>query len=396
MKVTFFSNFLNHHQLPFCKEMYKLLGDDFKFVATEPIHEERLKMGYKDMSKEFPFSINTYDSEEVYNKGIELGYTSDVVIIGSAPEKFIEKRLKNNKLTFRYSERIFKEGQWKILYPRVMGSLIKKHTIYLRKNLYMLSSSAYTPIDYSLAGAYIGKCYKWGYFPEVKKYNVDELFKLKKNEEVEILWAGRFLDWKHPEKAIEVARLLKNDGFSFKLRIIGIGDLEDNLRALVSRYDIGDKVEFLGAMPPEMVRNYMEKANIFLFTSDYNEGWGAVLNEAMNSGCAVVVSHAIGATGYLINHKQNGLVYKDDNFQQLYNNVKKLMLNNEYCEAIGKNSYKTICEKWNGSICAKNFLNLSESLLKGKELMIEDGPCSKAKIILQSKMYDSIVDNKII
>ena len=25
MKITFFSNFLNHHQLPFCKEMYECI-----------------------------------------------------------------------------------------------------------------------------------------------------------------------------------------------------------------------------------------------------------------------------------------------------------------------------------------------------------------------------------
>ena len=58
MKITFFSNFLNHHQLPFCKEMYKCIGEDFKFVATEPVPEERLNMGYHDMSTQYPFALN--------------------------------------------------------------------------------------------------------------------------------------------------------------------------------------------------------------------------------------------------------------------------------------------------------------------------------------------------
>lgn len=394
MKVTFFSNFLNHHQLPFCKEMYNLLGENFKFVATETIHEERLKMGYRDMSKEYPFSINTYDDETFYNQALDLGQNSDVVIIGSAPDKFISKRLSENRLTFRYSERIFKEGQLSILRPKVMGSIIKNHTIYSRKNLYMLSSSAYTPIDYALAGAYIGKSYKWGYFPETKVYNVDELLELKENKEIEILWVGRFLGWKHPEKAIEIAKLLKNDGISFKLRIIGIGQLEDDLKGLVKKYNVEDKVEFLGSMPPNRVREYMEKANIFLFTSDYNEGWGAVLNEAMNSGCAVVASHAIGSVGYLIKHKESGLVYKDNDFEDLYNSVKKLVVDGEYCKYIGMNAYDTILNKWNASICANNFLKLSQSLLNNKPIAIKEGPCSKAKIISQSRMYYNIVNNK--
>ena len=49
MKVVFLSNYLNHHQLPFCLEMYKKYGNDFKFVSTVKINEERLRLGYKDM-----------------------------------------------------------------------------------------------------------------------------------------------------------------------------------------------------------------------------------------------------------------------------------------------------------------------------------------------------------
>ena len=37
MKLTYVSNFLGSHQLPFCEEMYKRIGNDFKFVETEPI-----------------------------------------------------------------------------------------------------------------------------------------------------------------------------------------------------------------------------------------------------------------------------------------------------------------------------------------------------------------------
>ena len=48
---TFFSNFLNHHQLPFCLEMRYLLGDGFHFVATEPIPPGRSSMGYADINE---------------------------------------------------------------------------------------------------------------------------------------------------------------------------------------------------------------------------------------------------------------------------------------------------------------------------------------------------------
>ena len=111
MKITFFSNFFNHHQQEISEEFIKQ-GVEYVFVATEPIPEERTKLGYEDMNKKYPFILTTYDSEENYQKALKLAVESDVVIFGSAPEIFIKERIKHNKTTFRYSERIFKKGRY--------------------------------------------------------------------------------------------------------------------------------------------------------------------------------------------------------------------------------------------------------------------------------------------
>ena len=57
MKVTFYSNFLTHHQVPFCLEMQKRLGDDFKFVSTMKIFQWRLDLGFKDLDQEYDFVV---------------------------------------------------------------------------------------------------------------------------------------------------------------------------------------------------------------------------------------------------------------------------------------------------------------------------------------------------
>lgn len=390
MKVTFFSNFLNHHQLPFCKAMYEKLGNDFKFVATESIPKERLDMGYEDMSKLYPFSINTYDSNNSYETGLKLAYNSDVVIIGSAPDDFIKRRLKDNKLTFRYSERIFKTGRWKVLSPRVLINLLRHHTRYKGRNLYMLCASAYTASDFALVGAYKNKTYKWGYFPETKHYETFD-FKYKKNkEEVKILWVGRFLEWKHPQKAIAVAKMLKEEGYKFTLNLIGSGSLFNKMQELINLYKLKECVNLLGVMPPDEVRNYMEQTDIYLFTSDYNEGWGAVLNEAMNSGCAVVASHAIGAVPYLINNGENGLIYINDSIKNLYSNVKLLIDDEKLRNKIGINAYYTIRDQWNADVAANRIMELSLSLLSSSNFEAESGPCSISNPISQEKMYSYI------
>lgn len=388
IKVTFYSNFLNHHQLPFCLEMYKMIGDNFKFVATSPIDKERLDMGYADMKDAYPFSLNTYENIKNYEYGLYLGIESDVVIIGSAPSIFIEKRLEINKLTFYYSERIFKKGQWRVLYPRIFFSFYKHHTKYNNNKLYMLCASAYTPCDFNLVGAYRNKTLKWGYFPETKKYNIENLLTKKRSTITKILWVGRFIKWKHPEHAIQVAKLLKKEGYKFKLDFIGTGEKYDYINNLIEKYNLSDCINILGSMNPEEVRKQMELSNIFLFTSDYNEGWGAVLNESMNSGCAVVASSAIGSVPYLIKNERNGLIYKNGKIKDLFKCVKRLLDDRNLCEQLGAEAYKTLETTWTAKVAAERFIKLSEEMLEGKKIVYKDGPCSKADIIKQRDMFN--------
>lgn len=261
--------------------------------------------------------------------------------------------------------------------------------------MYLLCASAYTAYDMQLFGAYPQKKYKWGYFPKVKKYDIERLIENKrKNGKIVILWAGRFLKWKHPEVAIKVAKLLKQHGYKFKLILIGDGELKENLVTYVNQNQLQDVIDFTGFMNPDEVRKHMEKADIFLFTSDYNEGWGAVLNEAMNSGCAVVASHAIGSVPFLIKHKINGMIYKNGDTEELLNMVMQLSDNDKMRENLGRQAYSTLVEEWNAENATNNFLQLTQAILSGEEIEISCGPCSIAKTVSQRKMYNFLREVK--
>lgn len=394
MQITFFSNFLNHHQLPFCLEMTKYQENQFTFVETEPIEQERLDMGYEDMGEKYPFVLKSYKNDECHARALKIGLESDVVIIGSAPEVFIQERLRKNKVTFRYTERILKEGLIRILDPRVRYDMWSKNTRYKKKNMYLLCASAYTAYDMQLFGAYPGKKYKWGYFPEVKEHDIEQLMlNKKKNKKISILWAGRFLKWKHPEVAVKVAEGLKKAGYQFKLTFIGDGEVKSDLVSYVQQNQLQDVVVFKGFMSPDKVRKHMEEADIFLFTSDFNEGWGAVLNESMNSGCAVVASHAIGSVPFLIKYGINGMVYKNGDDNELLSLVMKLCDDDNLRESIGKQAYRTLAEEWNAKNAVTNFLQLSKSILRGEKRKIISGPCSVAEVVSQRDMYSYLMKN---
>ena len=371
MKITFVSNFMNHHQLPFCNEMIKLLGNDFKFIATEKIPDERINMGYLDMNDKYDFIIKYYENKNIAKKIID---NSDVVIIGSAPKKLIKKRLINHKLTFRYSERLFRGNNKKLFLKKIYYKFLKEKM--QNDNYYLLCASAFAGNDYNSLGLFTKKTLKWGYFTEVKRYdNIKDLIESKENNS--IIWVARFLSLKHPEMIIEVAKKLRNDNYSFHIKMIGIGEKYDSIKKLINDNSLEKYISLLGSMSPDKVRKHMEKSEIFLFTSDKNEGWGAVLNEAMNSGCAVVASHEIGSVPYLIDNKINGLVFENGNVDDLYRKTKELLDSKKILHKIGFNAYNTMVNLWNPEIAARRIFNISKSLLsKEKYTKYEDGPCS--------------------
>ena len=375
--IVLVSNFLNHHQLPFCHAMCRLTDHAFAFVATESVPSERLQMGYHDMNENYPFVIRSYESEESYQRAVELINSADVVIIGSAPESMLKTRKKQNKLILRYSERLLKQGfqLWK--YPIRVWRLHRNN--FGSKRIYMLCASAYAAADYRKFFLYRNKTYRWGYFPEAIHYDDPEALIAQKTAG-EIVWVARFLDWKHPEIALEVAKRLKREGYNFHITMIGNGVLLDEITHRVQEDALGDCVSICGAMSPEEVRQYMETAAIHLFTSDRQEGWGAVLNESMNSACIPIADAAIGSVPYLIQNGKNGYAYRG--MDDLVDRVKYLLDHPEEQKRLAKRAYATIVEEWNAEVAAARLLRLAEVLNQnGKCDLFADGVCSRAPVL---------------
>lgn len=366
MKITFFSNFLNHHQLPFCIEIKKYPNVDFKFVATQKIPEERIKLGYEDMNSKYDFVVEAYKNQQ---EAETLAKESDIVIIGEAPNYYL--KLRKNKVSFRYSERIFKS---KFSLKSLVGMYIRNYK-YNTTNNYLLCASAYAASDYNKFNFFVKRSFKWGYFPKIKKYvNIDEL--LEKKDDNLILWVGRFIKWKHPEIMIDVAKYIKNNNLTYKINMIGEGPLKDNIRNSIKKEGLENIIKIYDSMSPQEVRKNMEMAKIFLFTSDRHEGWGAVLNESMNSACLVIANEMIGAVPYIVKNEYNGFTYR--NVNEIYHIISCISLNKYDTNVIGKKAYESMVNYWCPEEAAKRFLKLSKVILEKQNYycIFEDGPLS--------------------
>ena len=388
--LIFVSNYINHHQLPLAQEFINIYGENFTFIAMTPFNQARLNIGYKDLNS-LPFVLRAYESSEAMSQARRLIDESECIIAGGVPVNVISSRLKAGKLTFMQSERFFKGPFLRKDLGRFVKYLMYKGGRWAARSksskFYLLCESAFAAWDYNLCGLFRHKAYRWGYFPELKQYDdIDNLISRKKT--ASILWVGRFIDWKHPELAIKLAKNLRDSNINFSLKIIGSGKMLDELANMINALNLNDCVEIPAqgkGLPVDEVRREMENSQIFLFTSDRGEGWGAVTNEAMNSACAIIAGEKIGSVPYLIQDNHNGLIFRNKDINDLTRKVISLLQNPDRISELGRAAYHSINTLWNARTAAQRFIKLSEALRLSESNepvnLYDDGPCSIAPVI---------------
>lgn len=385
MKIVFITNMMNHHQKPVADYLYSQFREDYHFVTTMPIPQKFLNVGYKN-NDSCPYIIPLYEEK---NKKIveQMVLDADVVIMGGTHiESLINLRVKTGKLLLFYTERWHKRRRSYLVLPirYLNGYVYHRFTRFNHLNTYMLCASSFVPNDCRWAFAFKNKTYKWGYFPPFKEIDITQVLKKRAEHQfVEILYVARSLKLKHPELAIKAVQSLFKQGYKVRLTMIG-GAFDGNKQSeKVFEYckqqekNTPECLRVLGAVDNEKVREIMLKSDIFIFTSDRNEGWGASLNEAMSSGCACIVSNAIGSSHFLINDGANGLLFKNKSVFSLVEQLRKV-LDVNYRNKLSVNAYQTMLNEWQPNVAAERLVNLVQQLLQGKDTLYSSGPCSKA------------------
>ncbi|MCR4650430.1 MAG: glycosyltransferase family 4 protein [Lachnospiraceae bacterium] len=397
-RIVMVSNYINHHQLPFCNAMYGRLGDNFIFIQTEPMEEERVRMGWQIREEDVPYLRLSYSDRE---EAMRLIMDCDLLLAGwTEAEQMFRPRLKAGRLTLRVSERIYREGRWKFISPRGLIRKYMDHTRFRNSPAYLLCNGSYVAGDFNLIGAYPGKKYRFGYFPETRvfedeselweKKGIFNRVKIEHPEELpltppilydrpfEIVWAGRFMELKHPEYMIKLAADLVRAGFRFHIHMIGDGELKSRMEEYAEAELVAEYITMYGYKSPEEVRDIMENCHIHVFTSNRLEGWGAVVNEGMNAGLAEVVSGEAGCADYLIEDGVNGLIYRKDRYEDMRDRVISLMEDPEYMFRLGKAAYKTIVTEWNAETAADRVIAFYEGHTNGRIDIPASGPMSEA------------------
>lgn len=390
MKVVFFSVILNNHQVNIADALWELTGHSYCFVELANLSGKHRKGSTCDYSKR-PYLLQAWGSSEAFDKAMHLARTAECCVFSGVQSlPFQKERMKVGLLSFDMSERWLKRGILNAFSPAVFKMWLSYHWGNWReKPLYKLCCSAFAAEDQYKLSTFRGKCYKWGYFTEIEKFDVETTLDVSTSNITPLMWCSRYLMWKHPELPVLMAHRLKIKGYRFVLDMYGSGEYEVQAKELVKSLGLEDVVHFMGNRPNDELMYEMRKHSIFLFTSDRNEGWGAVANESMANGCVLVASDKIGSVPYLVEDGQNGFVFPAPKtsssfghhdpiaLETLCEKVEWLLNHPEERLKMRYNASMKIRTVWSPHVAAERLLQLISELKKGNDTPFLNGPCSK-------------------
>lgn len=385
-KLVTYSVVLNQHQAPVADELWELTGHQFMFV--ELIAKGSNKGGIEDYSTR-PYLLRAWESPENWAKAMELARTAECCIFSGVDSlPFQKERMKLGLFSFDMSERWLKHGWKSFGSPRLQKWLAAYYLGgWKHKPLYKLCMSAYAAGDHHRMGTFKAKTYKWGYFTAVAADSKEPHIQ---GSPVRLMWCARYLVLKHSELAVLLAVELRKRGYDFHLDMYGDGEVRKDCEKTIHNLGLDEYVSVHGNVPNNKVREAMNQADIFLFTSDRYEGWGAVANESLSCGCALIASDAIGSSPYLIENGVNGFMFHAPSTNSGFNNPDYIALNDlvsrvncliddrDRLHEMQKNAVERMQKLWNPRHAAESLMLLIDDLKNGRETSILEGPCSKA------------------
>ena len=140
---------------------------------------------------------------------------------------------------------------------------------------------------------------------------------------------------KYPETKL----LIPGVNSPFEKRLLG--KIKENgyqkfIRTLIIDLELENKVIFMGILSPKQMGRQMAISNVFVLPSSI-ENHSSTLIEAMVVGVPCIASYVGGIPEYL-RHRENGLLYRFEEYEMLAEQIKELFVDLEYASELGNNA----------------------------------------------------------
>lgn len=365
MRILQVTNIVSHHQLPLARELCALVGaDNFRFAAMQGVDPSRTENGWKSDYSE-SWIIRPSESTEDREEFEKFWDESDVVLCGERLIENMQERVARKKLVFYMSERWWKPpiGALRLLHPVFLKNALKFRTLSKNEYFHYLPTGPFAAKDIALFTSMKGRVWSWGYFTDTPSAKRDSIRVRQDEELLKVLWVGRMLPWKRVDLLIRAVARINEAGQRMHLTLIGDGAERKKLEKLAANLLDSDDYTIEGFIPASEVPKVMAEHDVYVLPSNSYEGWGAVVNEAMAVGCAVIASDQTGVGRSLIEHGFNGLLFESGSVDDLIRCLRLFSEDHELRAKVSEEGCKDIFCFWNPSVCAHRFISICDSLM---------------------------------
>jgi len=357
--------FNNPHIVPFYDELAKLSNLNVTCVSLDPVTPTRLKLGWHEMD-----SNNGYlqpwrsfgDRIQYYRRLL----TSDLVVFpGFFHTRTLPFHHALRRLSFRpvalWSEPLLNhprsrnEGFWKSLARR---ALLKPFNT---KSYHLLAMGVGAETDYRTMGMD-----KWDYRQfhfSVRPHEREKLDTTSGNKVRKLIYCGALTHRKGVDLLIDAIAGISD--VSLSLTVLGDGPSRQELEQKVEKLGLSKQIEFLGSTDIEKGYEHMISHDLLVLPSRF-DGWGAVVNEAMECSLAVIVSDQVGSRRPLIEPGINGHVFESESVDDLREKIVSTITDRETLDQMKLASRNRI-KKFSPSTTAEAFGAFCRHLVLGEE-----------------------------
>lgn len=156
-----------------------------------------------------------------------------------------------------------------------------------------------------------------------------------------VLWAGRMNEEKHPELAVDIAKIVFENNQSVHFVLAGDGGKKNEVLNRISKYDIGMAVT-VTHRPYDDYEPYMSASDLLLMTSEM-EGLPMTILEAMSMGLPVVAPRVGGIPEMIDDAKSGYLIDYSDGFaKRAADKIEYLSQHANLCRKMGRNGRERV------------------------------------------------------
>lgn len=224
----------------------------------------------------------------------------------------------------------------------------------------------------------LGRCFNMNYL--LTEQDLEKNFKSRRNfdymynpcpfnckhetisREKNVLAVGRLVYLKNFSELLEIWSMIQNDAYGWKLRVVGSGSLEHELKGKASQLGISDTVEFPGFL--SNVDAEMAKASIYVMTS-ISEGFPMVLLEAQNAGLPCISYNSPYGPSEIIHDGEDGFIVENRNKEVFADKLLRLIRDADLRDRMGMMAQDN-SRRFSAEIIANRWMEKYDTLLGHK------------------------------